>query len=129
MSAPKTGEFQEVAHSGGQITFSVVTDAEGHRAYQIGWKHSRPTPSAIFAVYALPEGIPVGIIKLGGIGQPWNAPPVQNCVPVFIARTRRVSSATNAASVRDIGEAVGLPSCAHTVECTANAMSSSATRN
>ncbi len=85
MSTPKTGEFQEIAHSGGQITFSVVTDADGHRAFQVGWKHSRPTPSAIFAIYALPEGIPVGTIKLGGIGQPWNPPPAQNCVPVFIA--------------------------------------------
>ena len=77
-------EFQEIGHTGGKVTFTVVTHASGNRGYQIGWSHSRPVPAAIFAVWALPQGVAVAGIKLGGIGDPWNPPPVPDCVPVFI---------------------------------------------
>jgi hypothetical protein len=40
---------------------------------------------SMFAIYALPQGIPVGDVHLGGIEQPWNAPPYPSCIPVFIA--------------------------------------------
>ena len=40
---------------------------------------------SMFGVYALPQGIPVGTIRLGGIGQPWNPPPHPSCLPVFLA--------------------------------------------
>ena len=78
-------EFQEIGHCGGQFTISVKTAENGHRSVQFGWHHSRPNPAAIFAVYALPQGIPVGIIQLGGIGQPWNPAPTAGCWPIFIA--------------------------------------------
>ena len=67
-------EFQEIAHCGGKITFHIQTEG-GRPSYSVEFSHSRPTPSAIFAVYALPQGIPVDDIELGGIGQPWNQPP------------------------------------------------------
>jgi len=38
----------------------------------------------LIAVYALPQGVPVETIQLGGIGQPWNPPPCAGCIPVFI---------------------------------------------
>lgn len=79
------GEFQEIGHCGGQMTFRVQTDEKGARAVSFGWRHSRPTPAALFAVWALPEGVPVSMIELGGIGQPWNPPPAPGCIPVFIA--------------------------------------------
>jgi hypothetical protein len=82
MSKP---EFEEIAHSGGQVTFHVVTQPDGRRSYQVGWHHCRPVASAIVAVYALPVGIPVCPINLGGMGQPWNRPPVPGCFPVFIS--------------------------------------------
>jgi hypothetical protein len=72
------GEFREIGHSGGRVTFRIATDERGHRSYQVSWESSRP-------VYALPQGIVVDDIRLGGIGQPWNPPPVPNCYPVFIA--------------------------------------------
>lgn len=53
--------------------------------YQVTWQHQRPVPAALFAIYALPQGIPVAPIRLGGIGQPWNEPPYPGCVPVFIS--------------------------------------------
>lgn len=39
----------------------------------------------MFAVYAIPQGVAVGDIQLGGIGTPWNSPPLPDCYPVFIA--------------------------------------------
>ena len=78
-------EFQEIGHCGGKITFHVVTDADGHQNYQIGYSHSSPTPAGFFAVYAIPQGVAVDTIQLGGIGTPWNPPPIPGCYPVLIA--------------------------------------------
>jgi hypothetical protein len=78
-------DFREVAHSGGKITFTIKADTEGRISYQVGWSGSRPVPMRLFAVYALPQGIPCGDIQLGGIGQSWNPPPYPSCIPVFIA--------------------------------------------
>ena len=79
-----TTELHEIGHSGGQVTFNVKT-VDGVVKYQIGWQHSRPNPAALFAVYALPQGIAVDDIALGGMGDRWNAPPVPDCFPVFIS--------------------------------------------
>jgi len=82
-------EFQEIGHCGGQFIVTVETDEEGRRGIQLGWQHCRPTAAAIFAVYALPQGIPVGTIQLGGIGEPWNPPPGPGCMSIFIASDRQ----------------------------------------
>jgi len=79
------GEFEEIGHSGGKVIFTVVTDEHGRRGYQVAWEHCRPVPAALFAVYAIPQGVAVGTIQLGGIGQQWNPPPIPGCFPVFIA--------------------------------------------
>lgn len=78
-------EFEEIAHTGGQVIFNVRIDAEGRVSYRIGWTHSRPTPATVFAVYALAQGVAVGDINLGGIGTPWNPPPLPGCYPVLIS--------------------------------------------
>jgi hypothetical protein len=78
-------EFEEIGHSGGRITFSITTDDTGQRSYQVTFSGSRPVPMVMIAVYALPQGVPVESIQLGGIGQPWNPPPFPGCFPVFIA--------------------------------------------
>lgn len=67
------------------MTFSIVTHSDGHRTYQVGYRHSRPTPSVIIAVYALAQGVPVAPIRLGGSGDRWDPPPISGCFPVFIA--------------------------------------------
>ncbi len=84
-SVNRSGEFQEIGHSGGQVTFTVSTTEDGTRQYQVGWQHSRPTPAAIFSIYALPQGIPVGVMRLMGMGVAGDPPPLPNCVPVFIS--------------------------------------------
>lgn len=77
-------EFEEIGHSGGKITFRIKTDDKGYRSYQIGWSSSRPVPFVLIAVYALPQGVPVEDIQLGGIGQQLSPPPIPDCFTVFI---------------------------------------------
>jgi hypothetical protein len=77
-------EFQEIAHCGGKVIVTVSTDASGRRGLSFGVEGSKPHPAAWFAVHALPQGIPVAMIQMGGIGQPWNPPPYPDCLPVFI---------------------------------------------
>src|SRR4051794_16044933 len=78
-------DFQEIAHSGGKIIFGILVDAEGRTQYNVKLSWSRPVPSRMFAIYALPQGIPVEDIQLGGMGQPCNPAPYSSCIPVFIA--------------------------------------------
>lgn len=77
-------DFQEIAHSGGQLIIRIGADDRGRRGYQLTWQHERPVPAAVFAVYALPQGIVVGQMNLGGIGSIPNPPPVPGCFQVFI---------------------------------------------
>ena len=79
------GEFQEIAHCGGQVTLNVKTDENGRKGVAFGYRHSRPTPMSLFAIWALRQGVPVGMIEISGVGVPWNPPPVPGCLPVFIA--------------------------------------------
>jgi hypothetical protein len=47
-----TGEFEEIRHSGGKITFEIGTNAEGQRGYQTSFSGSRPVPLVMIAVDA-----------------------------------------------------------------------------
>lgn len=78
-------ELDEIAHSGGKVTLTVARTEDGGLSYQVGWSHSRPNPTAIFAAYAIPQGVAVGDIDIRGMGVPWNPPPIPNCYPVLIA--------------------------------------------
>lgn len=85
MRSDKNSEFKEIGHCGGQFTVNVKTTPEGRRTFQVGTTHSRPTAAAFVGVYANLQGDPVGMIQLGGIGQPFNEPPGRPSVPVFLA--------------------------------------------
>lgn len=67
------------------MTFDVKVTADGGMSYSISWSHSRPNPTAIFAVYAIPQGVAVGDLRLAGMGVPWNPAPLPNCIPVLIS--------------------------------------------
>jgi hypothetical protein len=77
-------EFREIAHSGGRVIIRIGSDASGRRGYQQTWKHERPVASAIFAIYALAQGVPVCGLPLGGMGSPMPPPPFPGCYMVFI---------------------------------------------
>ena len=84
-------ELEEITHTGGKVNFNIKIDADGRIAYNVGLTHSRPTPAALFAVYAIPQGVAVHDIKMGGIGTPWNPPPLPDCFPVFISSDSTLS--------------------------------------
>lgn len=77
-------EFEEIAHSGGKVTLTVIDDSSGSRKYQLSWTHCRPNHSGLFAVYALPQGLVVGNCRLGGIGSEIEPPPVDGAQMVMI---------------------------------------------
>src|ERR1700730_1667261 len=77
-------EFREVAHSGGKVTIKVKFDAAGRRLYSLRWEHRRPNAAAFFAVYALPPGLVLCQINLGGIGSRQDPPPIPSAYQVFI---------------------------------------------
>lgn len=77
-------EFEEIAHSGGTVTLSAITDSEGRRAYQQSYSNSRPNQSAIIAVWALPQGVPVASVNLGGMGVDSDPAPIAGCYMVMI---------------------------------------------
>ena len=77
-------EFREVAHSGGKLTITVKLDGNGRRFYQLQYSHCRAGRAAFFAVYALPPGIVVEQMMLGGLGSIPNSPRVPGCYQVFI---------------------------------------------
>jgi len=81
---PEQPEFREVAHSGGQLVITVKVDAAGHRMYQLTWQHCRPVAAAVFAVYALPQGLVLCQMNLGGIGSGQDPPPIPGAYQVFI---------------------------------------------
>ena len=78
-------ELEEIGHTGGKVTFDIKINDHGDVSYSVGWSHCRPTAAAMFAVYAIPQGIAVADIQMGGIGTPWNPPPIPDCLPVFIS--------------------------------------------
>jgi len=83
-AAPKP-EFRTIAHSGGKVTITVTLDpATGRKGYHLKWDHCRANPGGIFAVYALPPGLVVAQMNLGGIGSVPNSAPISGCYPVLI---------------------------------------------
>ncbi|PPU04877.1 hypothetical protein XacyCFBP2565_22180 [Xanthomonas arboricola pv. corylina] len=80
-----TGEFQEIAHSGGKLVVRVRTNDSGGKSYQLHWSSSRPNPSTLIQLFALPQGIPLEPISAVGIGVPIPAPSVLGAYMVMVA--------------------------------------------
>ena len=78
-------DFSEIGHTGGKATFTIACDEDGHVSYQIGYSSSSPRPMTLVGIYAHPDGFACGNIVMGGIGDPWNAPPFPNCIAVMMA--------------------------------------------
>ncbi|MEQ1775126.1 MAG: hypothetical protein ABL891_15220 [Burkholderiales bacterium] len=77
-------EFQEIGHSGGKITFTIVTDEHGKRTYQVGFSSSRPVPMVLIQIYATWDGVPFANGSFSGIGGSSDTPPPGG-LPVMIA--------------------------------------------
>lgn len=82
---PEYEDFKEIDHCGGQATIQIVADAEGRKMYSIGQRHSSPRPASLIGLYVhMPHGTPVINFRLGGIGQAFDPPCPDGCVPVFM---------------------------------------------
>jgi len=68
-------DFDEIGHYGGKITFHLATDLQGRLGCQVEFSGSRAARLALIGIYALPQGVPVSSIQLGGSGQPSGPPP------------------------------------------------------
>jgi hypothetical protein len=78
---PYDAEFREIDHCGGRFMVTVETDANGQRGVSFGVTHSRPAPASLVCVYALPQGIAVGMLDVpGSVPAPF---PV--CFQIYIA--------------------------------------------
>jgi predicted RNA-binding Zn-ribbon protein involved in translation (DUF1610 family) len=79
-----SSDFMEIANTGGKVTFEI-SDEDGQRGVSIGYQHASPYPASVYGVYALiPQGIPVMVFQLGGIGQPFTPQAPQDCIAVFM---------------------------------------------
>ena len=80
-----TNEFEEIAHSGGQITFEINT-YEHRPGYQVSFASSRPVPTVMIQIYALADsGVPVGVNRRVGMGVEPEPPPLARCFLVLVA--------------------------------------------
>lgn len=78
-------DFKEIAHCGANTTINIATDNEGRKGAAFGIVGRSPGPMTAVGVYILlPHGIPVSDFKLGGIGQPFDPPPPEGCVPAIL---------------------------------------------
>jgi hypothetical protein len=79
-----TADFEEIAHSGGTITFTIATDARGTSYQQSFSRRSTHGPMTMIALYALQQGIPFCRLMLRGSATPIDPPPVPGCLPVMV---------------------------------------------
>ncbi len=81
-------DFQEIAHCGGRIVFTIICDDEGRLFQSQSLRHDRPTPAAFAGIFALaPHGLPVGDFQMAmGIEEP--SPP--NCFGVLLGSDTRM---------------------------------------
>src|SRR3546814_6138078 len=58
-------DFQNIPTADGTIILEVTTDADGRRQYSTGYEDSAPRPLSLYAIWALRQGIPVGVMRAG----------------------------------------------------------------
>lgn len=78
-------EFMDIPVSNVEITFRVFTE-EGKQLHSSGIKYSRPLPLSVYGIWALPQGVPVGVINLA---QETGPAPFSECFQVLIATDER----------------------------------------
>jgi hypothetical protein len=80
-----SGEFEEIAHSGGIVSFKLEVSRDGKRGVTFSWRSSRPVPSVLVGYYVLPPGLVVETLPLGGMGTGFPPPTIPGSLPLLIA--------------------------------------------
>jgi hypothetical protein len=65
-----SGQFQQVGHCGGKFSVQTWIEPDGTRSVSVGISHSSVEPAGFFLIYALPAGIPIQTLAIGGLGDP-----------------------------------------------------------
>lgn len=78
-------EFQDIPISNVEITFEVSTQ-EGQQYFGSGIQYSEPLPLAVYGIWVLRQGVPVGVIN---VTQEAGPPPIPGCFQVLIATDQR----------------------------------------
>jgi hypothetical protein len=81
---PPADEFREIGHAGGTVTFRPHVDQAGQRSYSVEIAGSRPVPMTMIGIWALPPGIPIESLPMGGMGSGIPHPPLPDALPVYI---------------------------------------------
>ena len=78
-------DFKEIAHCGANTTINIATDSEGRKGAAFGIVGRSAGPMSAVGIYILlPHGIPVSDFRIGGIGQPFDPPMPEGCVPAIL---------------------------------------------
>lgn len=78
-------DFQEIAHAGGKLTITKSVDERGHISYGIKYEHQRNNACTIVALWVLPDGRPIRMSPMHGIGAPLDERPTPDSIQVWIA--------------------------------------------
>jgi len=77
-------EFEEIAHSGGKVTLSVVATESDEKFVQFTHSNSRPVPAVLIGVYAYPPDIVIEPYNFAGYGGSSRPPTIPGSIPVLI---------------------------------------------
>lgn len=78
-------EFEEIALGGGKLTLTTFVDKPGSKSVQLSYTQSRGNPLELICFWALPPGIVVEELSMGGIGTPWPTPRLPGSIPILVA--------------------------------------------
>lgn len=74
-------EFKDIPISDVEIMFTVVTQDDGRQSYSTGIQYSQPLPLSLYGIWALQQGISVGVLSFHQEA----LPPFPDCFQVLVA--------------------------------------------
>lgn len=80
-------EFEEIGHPGGTITVHVEKE-DDRLLYSLEFSNSNPYGFKLISLYALPQGIPVERMDVGGINKPFPPPKVPGSYLIHLSSDR-----------------------------------------
>lgn len=80
-------EFEEIGHPGGTVAVHVE-EGEGGLSYSIEFSNSNPYGFRLISLYALPQGVPVERMSVGGLNNPFPPPKVPGSYLIHLSSDR-----------------------------------------
>lgn len=80
-------EFEEIGHAGGTVTVHVE-EREERLSYSLEFSNSNPYGFKLISLYALPQGVPVERMTVGGLNNPFPPPKVPGSYLIHLSSDR-----------------------------------------